>query len=111
MKRTVTRWEFRDAFRDYERNDSFSYEGLGALFDYLEDDEENSGIETEMDVISLCCNFSEHASCLDCVNDLGYPLEIEDDWNDEEKEDAAREYLQENTTLIEFDGGVIIQGF
>lgn len=50
---------FRDEFRACGRADQFSYEGLGLLFDYLEAYEMDSGEEIELDVIALCCEFSE----------------------------------------------------
>ena len=58
MKTTVNLYEFRDAFRRAERN-NFSYEGLGILFEGLEEYEEDTGEEMEIDVIALCCDFSE----------------------------------------------------
>lgn len=59
MKQTVNVHDFRKAFFDYERGDNFSYEGMAALFDYLEQLEEDTGEEMEIDVISLCCDFTE----------------------------------------------------
>lgn len=50
---------FCDTFRSYGRNDSFSYEGKRALFDYLEGYEEDTGEKIELDVIALCVDFSE----------------------------------------------------
>ena len=37
MIQTINVSDFRDAFKACGRADQFSYEGLGALFDYLED--------------------------------------------------------------------------
>ena len=42
MKNTVSKTEFRDAFHNMGRKDSFSYNGLGALFDWLEEMEEGT---------------------------------------------------------------------
>lgn len=50
---------FRDEFRACGRADQFSYEGLGLLFDYLEAYEMDTGEEIELDVISLCCDYTE----------------------------------------------------
>lgn len=50
---------FRDEFRACGRADQFSYEALGILFDYLEAYEMDSGEEIELDVIAICCDFSE----------------------------------------------------
>jgi len=58
MKTTVSVYDFRDAFQKI-RPDNFSYEGLGALFEYLEECEADVGEEYELDVIAICCDFSE----------------------------------------------------
>jgi hypothetical protein len=50
---------FRDEFRACGRVDQFSYEALGLLFEYLEAFEMDTGEEIELDVISICCDFSE----------------------------------------------------
>jgi len=58
MKQTITIHEFRTAFSDAER-DNFSRAGLRELFSYFEDYEQNSGEEMELDVIAICCDYSE----------------------------------------------------
>lgn len=50
---------FRDEFRACGRADQFSYEALGLLFDYLEAYEMDTGEEIELDVVSICCDYSE----------------------------------------------------
>ena len=59
MKQTITLYKFREEFNTM-RPDSFSYEGLEALFNYLVDMEEDTGAELELDVIQLCGDFSEY---------------------------------------------------
>jgi len=39
MKTTVSRYDFERAFVDADRKENFSYEALGLLFDYFEDDD------------------------------------------------------------------------
>jgi hypothetical protein len=65
MKTSVNLYDFRDAFkaaqpsnRHYHPN-SFSYDGLGVLFEYLESYEEDCGDEFELDVISIRCEYTE----------------------------------------------------
>ena len=60
MKQTVSKFNFRDAFQDCGRGEQFSYEGLGALYDYLDELETDTGEEIELDVIALCCEYSEY---------------------------------------------------
>jgi secreted PhoX family phosphatase len=59
MKRTITKSGFRDAFHNMDREDQFSYDGLGALFDWLEEMEQGTDTEMKLDVIALCCEFTE----------------------------------------------------
>lgn len=58
MKQTVYLSDFRDSFKRI-RPDNFSYEGLGLLFDYFEQLEDDTGEEIELDVIAICCDYSE----------------------------------------------------
>ena len=55
----LTRSMFRDEFARMGRKDQFSYDALGVLFDYLTDYEESTGEPLELDVIMLCCEWSE----------------------------------------------------
>ena len=61
MKQTVNEYTFTEAFRNL-RPDNFSYAGLKALFDYFEEYEEGTGEEMELDVIAICCDFTEYAN-------------------------------------------------
>ena len=58
MKQTINLHQFRDAFKAI-RPDNFSYEGLEVLFDWFESLDDDCGTETELDVIAICCEFSE----------------------------------------------------
>ena len=100
MKQTITKGQFRDAFNNMGRGDQFSYEALGALFDYMEELETDMGSEgeTELDVIALCCEFTEYA-------DLE---ELQGDYSDIEDMDDLGDY----TTIIPVSGdSFIIQQF
>jgi len=60
MKTTVSSYDFEQAFRTAGRENSFSYAGRNALFNYMEDYEEDTGEEIELDVIALCCEYTEY---------------------------------------------------
>ena len=61
MKDTINKDQFRNWFRSSEQyRRTFSYEGLSALFDYLEEMEESTGEELEFDPVALCCEYSEY---------------------------------------------------
>jgi hypothetical protein len=59
MKQTINKSQFVDAFATMGRENQFTYGGKSALFDYLESTEEDTG-EVELDVIALCCEFTEY---------------------------------------------------
>lgn len=78
MKTTVSLYEFREAFRKIRPN-NFSYEGLEALFDFLEQLEEDTGQEMELDVIAICCDFSEYQDLADFQVAYGEEYETMED--------------------------------
>jgi hypothetical protein len=93
MKQQVNFYAFRDAFKEIRPN-NFSYEGLTALFDYLENYEQDTGEEIELDVISLCCDY-----CEESISDIIANYEIEID-QDQDKLEQVKEYLEYNTTIV-----------
>lgn len=116
---------FRQAFRDYNRTDNFSHEGLEALHEYLEQLSDDIGAPIELDVIGICCDFAEYDSAEECaleygwerperdtdVDDDGEPVQSDDEYFAECNDDA-REWLRYRTTVLELsDGGVVIQQF
>ena len=58
MKQTISSFQFRDAFMECRPN-NFSYTGRQALFEYLEQYEEDTGEQIEFDPIALCCEYTE----------------------------------------------------
>jgi len=104
MKTEITKSEFTAAFHNMGRGDNFSHAGLCALYDWLEEFEEDTESEIEFDVIAFCCEFSEYA-------DLS---EVWDTYNTDpapEDEETIRDWINEQTIFTEFSGGVIIQNF
>ena len=117
MHITVDFSMFADAFRRMGRVDQFSREALEALFEYIENYEEDTGIRVELDVIGLCCEFTEYTTAVEAASDYGFTTELEaDDYNspedfEEAKESEAREWLEDRTIVIDFDNGLIIRNF
>ena len=106
MYQSINFSQFCDAFKGdvgSDRSTQFSYEGKRALFDYLEEienstqyKENNPGIE--LDVIAICCDFTEYDSLEDLQKNYNNITSLED--------------LQDHTTVIECDNGhLIIQNF
>ena len=102
MKTSVCCHDFIDAFHRVDRAKQFSRAGLIALFDYLEDYEADTGEEIELDVIALCCDYTEYDSALECAIEHGYEAEDEAD---------ALEWLQDRAHVIEHANGVIVSNF
>lgn len=84
--------QFRDQFHRCGRGDQFSYEALGLIFDYLND----CGSDVELDVVGICCEFSEDTP--ESIAD-NYSL-IVDDMDEGEIKDAVSEFLEKNTSVV-----------
>ena len=97
MKKTISKNEFVREFDEYNRSDNFSRQGREALFDYLEMLEEDIGSEMELDVIAICCEYSEYENF----------EELQNNYNVEDMEE-----LEQNTTVIKIDDeSFIIQDY
>lgn len=68
--------DFIDEFVKCDRVDSFSYKGKKALYDYLNDLSDDIGEPIELNVIALCCDFTEFTS-LEEFNNY-YNLDLDD---------------------------------
>ena len=98
MKQTINEYDFRRAFEQL-RPDQFSYQGLGALFDYFEELEDGIGEEIELDVIGICCEYTEYEDLSEFQEDYG-------------KEYKTIEDIEEQTTVIPvFGDSFIIEQF
>lgn len=109
MKQSITRYGFAHLFEEYNRKENFSYNGRLALFDYLEELEDHSGEQIECDIIGFCCDFSEYETVEECAKE--YSLWCYEPDSYEEREEYALEQLRDRTSVIEFEGGIIIQAF
>lgn len=88
--------EFLDEFSAYNRLDNFSYEGKQALFEWIENYAHECDEAIELDVIALCCEYSE-LSADDVIQDYCIDLDDSDD-----KDQIAQDYLNDNTMLVDF---------
>ena len=112
MKETVTQSRFLEAFKQVRPN-QFSRPALIALFDYLDQLEQDLGEEQELDVIAICCDWTEYADPVEAAE--AYAWEAPEIPEGEERDDTsyrkALEYLQDNTHVIDFEGGVLVLNF
>ena len=124
MKHTLNTYDIANALLA-DPYAAWSHAGAYALAEHLEEYEESTGEELELDVVAIRCDFSEYTSLQDWASEyfrdesqaadaLGLDLDMDGVTvtNDEsEIEEAIREYIQDHGTLIEFDGGVITSSF
>ena len=96
MKQNVNFTMFAREFKNMGRAEQFSYSGLHALFDYLEELEDGTGEEIELDVISLCCDYAELNE--DEAREQ-YDIPEDEDWI---------EFLRDETMVIEVDEDRVI---
>ena len=108
MKQTVTHLsQFFEAFKRCGRSEQFTYEALELIYDYIEEYEQSTGEEVELDVIAICCEWSEST-----------PEEILDYYNtdidtvgmsDDELANAVLDYLHDETQVAGVtDSGSIV---
>ena len=100
MKKTINFYDFERAFVSDTYKNQFTYEGKKALFDYLEEYEDSTGEQIELDVVGLCCDYAEYDSLEDFQADYGH------------EEYADIEAIQDNTHVIMInENAFIIQQF
>lgn len=110
MYQTInTVFNFRDEFRACGRVDQFSYEGLGILYAYFEQYEEDTGESVELDVIAICCDFSED-SYENIADQYGIELDVNE--NEDEIKQQVIDYLQDQGAYVgESINGIIYRNF
>jgi hypothetical protein len=117
MKETLNTYEIADRlFRD--ENAGWSYNGAKALAEFLDVDENE---DAEFDRVAIRCDFSEYATALEAARSYGFDWtpelydaddnERDADEVEEELEKESREWLESRTTVLSFDGGVIVHDF
>ena len=67
--------DFLEEFEKYGREENFSYEGKKALFNYLNELGEDLGEPIELDVIALCCDFTEYGCLEEFTDTYGYSVD------------------------------------
>lgn len=105
MKQSVNFSDFVDAFKRFDRYDAYGYDALKVIFDYLEEYEESTGEEIELDVIAICCDFA-----VDTWESIAKYYDIPlDGLDDDEAKSAVIEYIQDNSTYLgEAEDGVLV---
>ena len=89
IKQELNLYDFRTQFHNMDRGEQFSYEGLTALYEYLEQLSDDIEEDIAMDVIAFCCDYMEGTIEEHCDN---YGIN-HDNWLS----------LEDNTTVIYVD--------
>ncbi len=100
MIQTINQSQFIDAFSNFSEGyqNKYSYEGKVALFDYLEAYEQDTGTPVELDIIAICCDFTE--------------FENFDELKENYRNIETMDELKDKTHVIELSNGrLIIQNF
>ena len=96
MKQTLNQESFVQAFEDMFRAKQFSRQGLIALFDYFEQYEQDTGEQLELDVIAICCEYSE-SSLSEIATD--YDIDLEG-LEGEDRIEAVVKFMENHTTVV-----------
>lgn len=102
---TLNKQEFVNMFADYNRADNFSIAAREMLFDYYDDLSDDIGQPFEMDVIAICCGWSEHDTN-DLLREYGYLLdkgELAECEDDSEKLEYIESVLQDHSSVLRVD--------
>ena len=94
------------------RGDAFGYNGWEAIGEHLEQLSDDIGQDVEVDIVGICCDYSmaEGADEWFCEHAQYAAIDPEEweDMNEEEKIEAIRDYLEENTMVVCCESDMII---
>ena len=97
------------------RDKNFGYNGWRAIGEYLEELSNDTGEDIEIDIISICCEYSMAESAEDAyiqyVHLHGVDLPEEEDWEElteEEKLETIEAFLQDRASVVICEDDLII---
>ena len=90
-------------------NARWSRSGAYALAQYLEEMEDEADEEMEFDAVEIRCGYAEYPTAAEAASEYGWSADESE--YDEANESAALSWLHDRTSVIEFNGGVIISQF
>ncbi len=86
----------------------WTYAAARALVEHLEELEGETGEPIEFDATAIRCDYSEYESALEAATEYGFQP---DECDEDEQEAEALAWLQDQTEVIEFKGGVVVAAF
>lgn len=109
MKQTIGWGQFSEAFARMDRKDQFSYEALELIYDYLTELEDSTGEEVELDVIAICCEYSEESA--ESIAEL-YGIELDSE-DEEDQLQQVKDFIETESILVGVtdSGSIVYQQF
>jgi hypothetical protein len=104
---TASFYDFRNAFERMNRANQFSRDGLHGLFEYLEQLSEDIGEPVELDVIGLCCDYTEE-TFLDVAEN--YNIDLSECEDDDEIRETVLDYLNDHSVVAWSDDDTVVYG-
>jgi hypothetical protein len=108
MKLTIGTYDIAD-YLVADTYNAWTRSGSLAMAEWLEQMEEDSGIEMEFNACEIRCEYSEYKSVMEAAGEYGWEPDAAE--YAEQTEAAALQYLEERTDICIFASGVIIRKF
>jgi len=108
MKNTLTINQISHALQ-LDEYAGWSWEGSKALAEYLDQIDQETGEDTELDIVAIRCDWSEYKTAKEAAMQYGW--EPEPEYTEQDAQEWALGWLQDRTQVIEFEGGIIIAEF
>lgn len=105
MKTTINFSNFCNSFTEANRTDQFSYDALKIIWDDIEEYEQSTGEEMELDVIAICCDYAE-SHWKDIAYD--YSIELDQAKDNEEQQEQVLDYLADQGVFVGITGDSVV---
>jgi hypothetical protein len=92
-------YELFRLFKDHGRENQFSFDGIRTLYNYFNELEESTDEEIKIDIIAICCEFTEYSKS-ELLTLYDYKADRKEFESEEEYIEAIIQELQENTVLL-----------
>ncbi len=108
MKMTIGTYDVAEMLINASEK-AWTRSGALAMSEWLQDMEEDSGMEIEIDPIGIQCGYTEYKSVVEAAGEYGWEPDSAE--YAEQQEAAARQYLEARTEIRLFSGGVLVLNF
>ena len=112
MHKTLTTEEIACALAS-DQYAGFSYQGGLALAAHLENCEQEVGEQIELDIVAIRSEYTEYSSAWEAAKNRVDTSDMVagESYDDGELNKMSLKYLRDRTTVIEFEGGIIVQDY